>query len=163
MIQNEVLYPQAPYFVAKKHHIEELNKKKMAGTTAGGGIENTPKLESIRFSSEISYLADALQEKLRNTEFKQIPLDDVIISKILTLIFGQLDKIWREYEIYLFPYIKAAKALSMIEDIINKNHKNNLDNIFHVLNCFFRGDQIFPDNVTEGWNKELTLKLNHLQ
>lgn len=51
-----------------------------------------------------------------------------------------LEKVWKDYEIYLFPYVKQVKGLSIIEDVIRKTHKTNLDNVFHVMNCFFRGD-----------------------
>ena len=111
----------------------------------------------------MSYLADTLQTKIKETPFKMPPLDDAIISKILALIFGALEKVWKDYEIYLFPYVKQVKGLSIIEDVIKKTHKTNLDNVFHVMSCFFRGDQVFPDQMTDAWNKELTLKLNHLQ
>ena len=70
----------------------------------------------------MSYLAEQLQNKIRETNFKVPPLDDLIISKILSLIFGFLEKIWHEYEIYLLPYIKSVKGLSIIEDVIKKTH-----------------------------------------
>lgn len=53
---NEILYPQSLYFVPKKHLVEELNRKKVQK----GLNENQAKLESLRFSSEISYLAEFL-------------------------------------------------------------------------------------------------------
>ena len=32
-----------------------------------------------------------------------------------------------------------------------------------MIGCFFKGEQVFPEFLTDGWNKQLTLKLNHLQ
>jgi hypothetical protein len=63
----------------------------------------------------------------------------------------------------LYPYVKAVKGLSILEDVIKKTHFNNLNNIFHVLSCYFKNEQVFADYSSEAWNKELTLKLNHLQ
>jgi len=56
-----------------------------------------------------------------------------------------LEKVWKNYDIYLFPYVKTVKGLSIIEDVINKTHFNNLENIFSVMNCFFRDEPAFPE------------------
>lgn len=90
-------------------------------------------------------------------------IDDLVNSKILSLIFSMLEKIWSDYEIYLFPYIKTMKSLSIIEDVIKKTHHNNFCNIFHVVSCFFKNEPAFPEYQSEPWNKDLNLKLNHLQ
>jgi hypothetical protein len=103
-----------------------------------------PKLESLRFTGEIAYLAELFAKHLRLMPCKGV-IDDLVNSKILSLIFGLLDKIWKDYEIYLYPYIKAIKGLSIIEDVIKKTHFNNLSNIFHVLSCFFKNESVFPD------------------
>ncbi|TNV87616.1 hypothetical protein FGO68_gene5042 [Halteria grandinella] len=34
---------------------------------------------------------------------------------------------------------------------------------YHILRCFFSGEQAFPDFQGEMWNKELTMKLTHIQ
>lgn len=107
-------------------------------------METTPKLEALRFSPEISYLAELISKKLREIPSKG-SIDDHINSKILSLIFGMIDKIWKNFDIYLFPYIKTVKGLSIIEDVINKTHYNNLENIFSVINCFFRNEVAFPE------------------
>jgi hypothetical protein len=37
------------------------------------------------------------------------------------LLFSILkDVIWKEYEIYIFPYSKSAKGLNLIDDMIKK-------------------------------------------
>lgn len=89
-------------------------------------------------------MSEMISRKLREMPCKG-SVDDLINSKILSLIFSMIDKIWKNYEIYLFPYIKTVKGLSIIEDVINKTHFNNLENIFSVINCFFRNETAFPE------------------
>jgi hypothetical protein len=71
--------------------------------------------------------------------------EEQIASHILELCFGNIEKIWRDFEVNLFPYSKSVKAIVIIEDVIKKTHKNNLDNVFHVLGAFFNGRPVFPD------------------
>eukprot|EP00347_Sterkiella_histriomuscorum_P003316 403364752 len=125
--------------------------------------DHQPKLEALRFSPEISYLAELIAKKLRELPSKG-SIDDNINSKILSLIFGMMDKIWKNFDIYLFPYVKTIKGLSIIEDVINKTHFNNLQNIFSVINCYFRNEVAFPEfQQTDSWCKDFNLKLIHLQ
>ena len=72
--------------------------------------------------------------------FESKPQEDLILSKILELIFTQLDDIWSEYELNLFPYVKSVKGLTIIDDVIKNTQKNNLDNVFTVLSSFFKGE-----------------------
>jgi hypothetical protein len=115
----------------------------------------------MRFSPEVSFLAELISKKLRNLPARG-PIDDIVNSKVLSLIFSMLDKIWKDYEVYLYPYIKEIKRISILEDVIKKTHHNNLCNIFHVLSCFFNSQQAFAESNNENWNKDLQLKLNHL-
>ncbi len=71
--------------------------------------------------------------------------EEVIGSKILGLIFGQLTaKIWRDLDVHLYPYIKSAKALAIIDELIKKTHKVNLENVIQVVRSFFDGSEPFP-------------------
>jgi hypothetical protein len=74
------------------------------------------------------------------------------------------DKIWENFEIYLFPYAKSAKGINLIEDMIKKTQNNNINNVFKMLDWFFKGEDTFPEaGSSEQWNKELTAKLGHLR
>jgi hypothetical protein len=130
LVTDQVLNKACPYFERKK---------------APQGLEKTPEkeeeVESLRFTSEIAYmcvrLSDAMQ-KLGVTE-------EVIGSKLLGLIFGQLTtKIWNDLDVHLYPYIKSAKVLAIIDELIMKTHKVNLENVIQVLKCFFDGSEPFP-------------------
>jgi hypothetical protein len=65
--------------------------------------------------------------------------EELINSKILGLIFGMLEKVWSKYEIYLYGYAKGVKTIQLISDLIDKTHNENLNNVFHVVQCFFSG------------------------
>lgn len=77
-------------------------------------------------------------------------------------MFGPLLKIWENYELYIYPYIRDAKFINMLEDLIKKNHKNNLSNLFDVLHYFFSSSVIFEDHHNEHWYKNLISKISHL-
>lgn len=126
------------------------------------GLEKTPEkeeeVESLRFTSEIAYMC----VKLNDAMHKLGVSEEVIGSKLLGLIFGQLSsKIWNDLDVHFYPYIKSAKALAIIDELIMKTHKVNLENVIQVVRSFFDGSEPFP---LEGdpWKKELVTKLNHL-
>lgn len=57
LMENEVLYPSASYFVAKSQHLNEINRKKHENRNV---IDYTPKLDSLRFSPEIAFITHLL-------------------------------------------------------------------------------------------------------
>ncbi len=89
--------------------------------------------------------------------------EDIINSRIHSLVYHRLQKHWDNYELYLFPYVKQVKGIGVLQDVIKRTHKVNIDNVMHVLMCFFRNEQPFPEFSQQQWNKELTHKLLLLQ
>jgi hypothetical protein len=86
-------------------------------------------------------MCNKLNEKLINLGLSE----DIVVSKILGLLFGFLkSKIVPNHDIYLYPYVKSAKGLPIIDELISKTHKNNFYNIMHVLQCYFDGTEPFP-------------------
>jgi len=80
-----------------------------------------PKIDSLRFSPEVSYLVNFLRTQLRKMNCKTI-LDDIVNSKILGkfsllilgLVFGLLEKIWKKCDLYIFAYVKEVKTLQLV-------------------------------------------------
>jgi hypothetical protein len=60
MIDDNILYPYAGQFTAKKSVLDELEEKKLNNRGPGLGNDEDIKLESLRFSLEISYLANVI-------------------------------------------------------------------------------------------------------
>lgn len=83
-----------------------------------------------------------LSDKLKHLPCKGA-IDDIVTSKILAVIFGMLDKIWKDMDIFLYPYIKEIKRISILEDVIKKIQFNNFTNVFHMLSCFFKNETCF--------------------
>lgn len=48
-----------------------------------------------------------------------------------------MEKVWKNPSLYLYPYVKQVKALTIIDDMINKTHQNNIKNISETFDCFF--------------------------
>ena len=163
MIDDNILYPDAGQFTAKKSVLDELEEKKLNNRGPGLGNDEDIKLESLRFSLEISYLANVIQKAFRDPAIFPVPAtEDFITSKILGMIFGMLDKIWKDFELNLFPYVKQVKGLVLLEDQIRKSHMNNLNNVFHVITCMFKGQPPFQDQATEPWYQEMSARLNQI-
>lgn len=125
-------------------------------------MEKTPEkeeeVESLRFTSEIAYMC----VKLNDAMHKLGVSEEVIGSKLLGLIFVLLSsKIWSDLDVHLYPYIKSVKALPIIDELIMKTHKVNLENVIQVVRSFFDGSEPFPQEE-DPWKKELVTKLNHL-
>jgi hypothetical protein len=82
-------------------------------------------IESFRFSSEIAYIMSRLSSELKtisDDDKRSIKFDEESINlNLLGLLFSILkDVIWKDFEIYIFPYSKSAKGLNLIDDMIKK-------------------------------------------
>ena len=71
--------------------------------------------------------------------------------------------IWKDFEIYIFPYSKTAKGLNLIDDMIKKTQYNNIENVIKVFDWFFKGQDPFPEATGEPWNKDFSTRLTHLR
>lgn len=66
---NDVFSLQT-YFKPKSYLSEDINRRKKELVDAGNqGLQDTIKLESLRFSTEIAYLAEVVQDKIKFTKF----------------------------------------------------------------------------------------------
>jgi len=127
---------------------------------------------SLRFSQDIAYLVEQARKALIE-KFKLVSNNDgEIDSKLLELIFSMLTKIFKNYDEYLLPYMKAAKNLSFLEEIFSKTHKTNLERVFELIECFFNGKtfckvgifiSLSDPEIGEPWNKDLDTKMKQLQ
>ena len=130
LVTDQVLNKACPYFERKK---------------TPQGLEKTPEkeeeVESLRFTSEIAYMCLRFSEAMQKLGVSE----EVIGSKLLGLIFWQLTtKIWNNLDVHLYPYIKSAKVLAIIDELIMKMHKVNLENVIQGLISFFDGSEPFP-------------------
>jgi hypothetical protein len=63
----------------------------------------------LRFSSEVALLVEmitfSLKEKFGNT----LEVEHMINDKMIELVFSLLPKMWKDYDLYTFPYLKSKK------------------------------------------------------
>lgn len=73
--------------------------------------------QTCQFHHTIKYAAHALVERM-----KQDPqiTDDSINSRILSLLYSKLEKYWKDFEVYLFPFAKQVKGLGILEEVVKK-------------------------------------------
>lgn len=90
----------------------------------------------MRLSPEMSYISDVLNNKLKKLSSKG-QQDEIITNKIFSLFYKYMEKVWKNPSLYLYPYVKQVKALTIIDDMINKTHQNNIKNISETFDCFF--------------------------
>ena len=144
-----MLNKACPYFERKRSPLNFLEKIPE---------KEEEEVESLRFTSEIAYMCVKLNDAMHKLGISE----EVIGSKLLGLIFGQLtSKIWHNLDVHLYPYIKSAKGLAIIDELIMKTHKINLENVIQVVGSFFDGSEPFPLE-RDPWKKDLVTKLNHL-
>ena len=55
-------------------------------------------------------------------------------------MFKKCESYWASFELHLFPYAKQVKGLGILEDVIKKTHKVNIDNVMHLLMCYFKNE-----------------------
>ena len=71
----------------------------------------------MRFSIEVGLLIEILTSKLQAIEKKKHSnVEDEINRKILGLIFSMMNKVWKKYDQYLFPYLKQTKLATVMEE-----------------------------------------------
>lgn len=117
-------------------------------TTLGEKIKPdcvTQNFPSIRFSEEIYYLLNVLNERMREHEaFKEH--EDFICSQLLGLTFqSYLQKIERNKEMYLFPYLAKIKMIGFITTQLQEVHDLNIRNTLFTIRDMLTGQSAFRE------------------
>ena len=104
-----------------------------------------------------------LNKRLRNLRH-QGAKDDIISSQILGLVLKKpMEKVWKDYEQHLYPYLSKTKLITLIDEGIKQIHNTNISNAIHAFNAFVSGTLAFPEreDKKEPWHTELNQKLQN--
>ena len=66
-----------------------------------------------------------------------------------------IDKVWKDYEFYLFPYLAKIKNLASIKGQLKVAHNQNISNVLECLKSFMNGVMPFEEQKNEPWAKDL--------
>ena len=134
----------------------DAQKQVVLGTLANIEAESLKeKFPSFRFSEEISYMVTVLNQQLRGLKCS-VNKEETVCSQILGLVFGhQTDKIWKSYDLFLYPYLSKIKLLAFVGEQIKSTHQQNIENVIHCFVAFMAGELPFMDSANELWCKDL--------
>ena len=122
------------------------SKKQNVLTTLGEKIKPdcvTENFPSIRFSEEIYYMLNVLNEKMQAHE-AFTKHEDFICSQLLGLTFqSYLIEIEKNKELYLFPYLAKIKMIGFVTTQLREVHELNIRNTLYTFIDMLTGQSAF--------------------
>ena len=122
------------------------SKKQNVLTTLGEKIKPdcvTENFPSIRFSEEIYYMLNVLNEKMLEHE-AFTKHEDFICSQLLGLTFqSYLLEIEKNKELYLFPYLAKIKMIGFVTTQLREVHELNIRNTLYTFIDMLTGQSAF--------------------
>jgi hypothetical protein len=97
------------------------------------------KYPSLRFSEAVLTMISILNQRLRNLQHNGAK-DDIVSSQILGLVLKKpMEKVWKDYEQHLYPYLSKTKLVTLIDESMKQIHNTNISNAIHAFNAFVSG------------------------